>query len=127
MRIGIVCLSSRSETSELAGPRSPIPALAAALVEQGHEVALVTSGDSALALAGDRAELPGVWQVSTGPAAGLSETSVVAHLDELLAQVARELAGGGYDVLHTHGWLAGLITASSNSRGHGPRHPGGGR
>lgn len=77
------------------GPEPPVRALADALVDLGHQVKLLGGGR------GDHAD-----RRRAGPMRG--ESTGLENVGSYVRQLSRELEAGDYDVLHSHGWLAGL-------------------
>ncbi|MBV9312250.1 MAG: glycosyltransferase family 4 protein [Pseudonocardia sp.] len=95
------------DVSELAGPASPVAALAAAQVKDGHEVVLIArrqTGSSAWFhnTAFEVREVPG------GPPTELADVDAISHIGEFVRGLGREIRAGGFDMVHSHGWLAGL-------------------
>jgi glycosyltransferase involved in cell wall biosynthesis len=112
LRIALVCLPTRQDASELTGPDAAVPALACALAGHGHEVTLITSQDRAEPRP-VTAALPGVRQLATLPVVQTGGAALDIHLSDLAHHLRRELTLGEFEVVHSHGWLAGLITATA--------------
>jgi glycosyltransferase involved in cell wall biosynthesis len=83
--------------------------LAKALGRHGHKVTVYTRRTSESAR--DRHRLGAgatVEQLTAGPVRALPEAEVMSHLRTFTDELAARLAKGRHDLVHAHGWLAGL-------------------
>jgi D-inositol-3-phosphate glycosyltransferase len=100
-------------TSYSAGPDDGRSAagLAGALADHGHQVTLIARRRHLRPATEPPPEDPTmrIRSLRPGPATHLTEDDGVAHLDQLIHALERQLRGP-FDVVHSHGWLAGLGT-----------------
>jgi glycosyltransferase involved in cell wall biosynthesis len=110
MRILMVELAGRMDGPHLREPDMPVSALASALADQGHDVAVChRRGDGDREM---RARYGGVQHIDlvAGPPRELSEESTISYVGDFVRALGRELCAREVDVLHSHRWLAGLAT-----------------
>jgi glycosyltransferase involved in cell wall biosynthesis len=108
MKIGMV--SFGGDGAELGAPPPSVGGLASALVRNGHDVVLMTCH---LPMRAARSTVEAAYETRTVAelaVSNLDESKSVEHVGVLVRELARELRTASYEVLHSHGWLAGLAT-----------------
>jgi D-inositol-3-phosphate glycosyltransferase len=112
MKISLVGFAGSVDAPEFNAGAGPVPALAQALAEQGHEITLYTRACSRpLAVPGTKLQ---IVELIAGPEAELSDSEVVGHLGEFVIKLRAALRTDGAALLHSHGWLAGMATSLAN-------------
>lgn len=120
MKIAMVCFSGTADAPECAPPAGRVPDLATALVDQGHEVTVYVRRG---ALGANPEQTTGgahVVPLAAGPAVGLTEAQAMPHVGAYAERLRDALARGRPDVVHSHGWLAGLATLLAGGEDHPP-------
>jgi glycosyltransferase involved in cell wall biosynthesis len=99
------------------GQNVHVSALAAALVDRGHEVTVYTRRDDP--------DLPGrvraaegfvVEHLSAGPARHVPKDDLLQYIPAFTDQLLRACDASNPDVLHSHFWMSGLAASSVGSR-----------
>lgn len=120
MKLAMIWFSGGARAPECAPPASQVPELATALAEQGHEVAVYVRrgapGPSAEPMTGGVRVVP----LEAGPPVELTEAEAMAHAGAFAGQLRDALVRRRPDVVHSHGWLAGLATLLVGGDGHPP-------
>jgi len=99
------------------GQNVHVAALAAALVERGHEVVVYTRRDSP-ALPRRVAMRPGllVEHVPAGPAVRIAKDQLLPYMPAFAEVLARTWAADRPDVVHAHFWMSGLASIQAAAR-----------
>lgn len=101
------------------GPPGPAPsaskgqlrALASALVKQGHEVTVYRRRDAGRGGAGSdpAPSAARVVELEAGPPIELAEAEVIREAGAFTERLGNALRSDRPDVVHSHGWLSGLV------------------
>ncbi len=101
------------------GQNTHVAELAAALVDEGHDVRVYTRRDSTTLP--DTVPTPDgyqVWHVPAGPALRVPKDDLLPHMGEFGRWLAEQWRDGGWtpDVAHAHFWMSGLATLHAGRR-----------
>ncbi|MEV6597773.1 glycosyltransferase [Actinoplanes sp. NPDC051346] len=96
------------------GQNAHVAALAAALVEQGHEVRVYTRRDDPASPPVDGTHGFDVVHVPAGPAMTLAKDDLLPYMGEFAEWIAADWRGTwSPDVVHAHFWMSGLAAVTA--------------
>lgn len=108
MKIAMVNFGGEASGPGLGAPKTQLRALASALVEQGHEVGVYRRRDAGcdedLTPSGVR-----LIELDAGPPIELDEDEMVRQAGAFIERLGSALRSDRPDVVHSHGWLSGLV------------------
>lgn len=109
MRIGLVQFTGGGPGPGDDTDLAAFDGLADALADSGHEVSLIMRRHDSRRPDPVEANVE-YRKLVAGPPKRLSESEVFEHVGVFIRKLNREVVEGGYDVVHSHGWLGGLAT-----------------
>lgn len=108
MKIAMVCIGDAADVPGLGPPADRAVALSSALTVQGHDVVIYQRrGAPAPERSPDMTQVR-VVRLVAGPPVELSEEQVTPYVGTFAWQLRYALRRQRPEVIHTHGWLAGL-------------------
>jgi D-inositol-3-phosphate glycosyltransferase len=116
----MVCFNGTDHAPECVPPAGRVPDLASALVEQGHDVVVYVRRGASGSNSEPMMDGARVVPLPAGPPVELTEAETMSHTGAFAEQLRDALAGQRPDVVHSHGWLAGLATMLAGGQDHPP-------
>lgn len=120
MKIAMVCFAGATDAPEGSPQAGRVPGLATALVDQGHDVAVYVREGASGAGRGTMMGGARVVPIPGGPPHALTEAEATPHAGPFAERLREALARQRPDVVHSHGWLAGVATLLSGGEDRAP-------